>query len=58
MTSIYSMAGQEEEARGTAKEVLRINPKFSIKRYIRAISMKDPATGKRIAHALKKAGLK
>jgi adenylate cyclase len=57
LTSLYSMAGRDEEAGATAKEVLRINPKFSGKRYITAISMKDPRVRDRIAQSLQKAGL-
>ena len=30
MTAVYSMSGQEKEARAEAKEVLRLNPKYSI----------------------------
>jgi adenylate cyclase len=58
LTSLYSMASRDEEARATAQEVLRINPKFSIDRYISAIAIKDAAARDRIAQALKKAGLK
>ena len=57
LTSILSLAGQEEEANSSAKEVLRIYPKFSVDGYIRAISLKDQATSERVAQALKKAGL-
>jgi adenylate cyclase len=57
LTSLFSLAGREEEASASAKEVLRIYPKFSVDRYIRAISLKDQATSERVAQALKKAGL-
>ncbi|MGD9308365.1 MAG: tetratricopeptide repeat protein [Desulfosarcina sp.] len=30
LTTVYSMAGQDEKARAEAKEVLRINPKYSL----------------------------
>jgi len=30
MTAVYSMSGQESEAHAEAKEVLRLNPKYSI----------------------------
>ena len=55
--AIYSMAGRDEEARATAKEVLRINPNFSSERYITAIAIKDPVIRERIEQALKKAEL-
>jgi len=32
MTAVYSMSGQEKEARSEAKEVLRLNPKYSIEK--------------------------
>ena len=57
LTSLFSLAGRQEEANESAKEVLRINSKFSVDLYIRAISLKDQATSKRVAQALKKAGL-
>lgn len=57
LTSLYSMANREEDARESAGEVLKINAKFSINKYILAISFKDSATKTRIAQALRKAGL-
>ncbi len=52
-----SMAGRDEEARAAAKEALRINPKFSVERYMRTQPLKDPAARERLAQAFKKAGL-
>ena len=49
--------GSEEEARAGAKEILRINPKFSVERYMKANPLKDPAARDRLAQALRKAGL-
>jgi tetratricopeptide (TPR) repeat protein len=57
LTATYIMAGQEEEARAAAREVLRINPKFSIERLIRTLPMKDPSSRERLDQAFKKAGL-
>jgi TolB-like protein/Flp pilus assembly protein TadD len=37
LTAIYSLAGREEEARAEAAEVLRLNPKFSLERYGKAM---------------------
>jgi adenylate cyclase len=48
-----AMTGKEEEARVAAKEVLRINPKFSVGRYM----YPDPEARDRFSHALRKAGL-
>jgi len=53
----YSLAGRENDARETAKEVLRINPKFSVKFMERIITFKDPEHTKRITTAMRKAGL-
>jgi adenylate cyclase len=57
LASTCSMAGRDEEARGAAREVLRINPKFSVERFMRTMPYKDPAARERVAKALIKAGL-
>ena len=46
-----------EEARAAAAEVLRLNPKFSVKQYGKRLYFKDPAQMKRTLDALRKAGL-
>jgi adenylate cyclase len=56
-TSSLSMAGRDEEARTAAKEILRINPTFSVKRYIQKVPQKDRAIAKHLGEALRKAGL-
>jgi adenylate cyclase len=53
----YCLAGREEEARETAKEVLRINPKFSVKYMEKTIEFKNPAHTARLTTAMRKAGL-
>jgi adenylate cyclase len=50
-------AGRDEEGRAAAKEVLRINPKFSVDRHTRRQPMKDPAARERFVQVLRKAGL-
>jgi adenylate cyclase len=50
-------AGRDEEARAAAKEVLRINPKFSVERHTARQPMKDPAARERFVQILRKAGL-
>jgi len=57
LTSSYSLAGREEEARSAAKEILRINPKFSVARYQKVTPQKDRASVKRYCDALRKAGV-
>ena len=58
LTSAYSMAGREKEARAAAAEVLKINPKFSLEQFVKIHPYKDPTTKERIIDSLCKAGLK
>ena len=58
LTSTFEMAGRMDEARAAAKEVLRINPSFSVERYEKMYPMKDKVAKDRIIDALRKAGLK
>jgi adenylate cyclase len=57
LTSSYSLAGRDAEARATAQEVLRINPKFSVARMQKISPHKDRAFAKRWCDGLRKAGL-
>ena len=57
LATCYGIMGREEEAHTAAKEVLRLNPKFSIGSDLRINALKDPAAKKRAAQALRKAGL-
>jgi len=57
LTSTYAYSGRDEEARAAAKDILRINPKFSIKQSMRANPQRDSAARERFAKALKQAGL-
>jgi len=58
MTAIYSMSGREEEARVQAAEVLRIQPKFSLKKFEKKVKYKEKTDRERYIGALRKAGLK
>ncbi|MBM4308196.1 MAG: adenylate/guanylate cyclase domain-containing protein, partial [Deltaproteobacteria bacterium] len=58
LTSTYSMAGKDNEAREAAAEVLKINPKFSLEQFAKIHPYKDPATKDRYIDSLRKAGLK
>jgi len=49
--------GQEEEARAAAKEIMRINPKFSVARLQRVSSHKDRTVAKRFCDSLRKVGV-
>jgi adenylate cyclase len=57
LTSSYSQAGREEEARAAAKEILRLKPKFSVARMQKTIPYKNRATARRFGDSLRKAGL-
>ena len=57
LASSYSLAGHEEGAHAAVKEILRLNPKFSVARYQRVSPHKDRAVAKRYCDALRKAGL-
>ena len=57
VVSTLSLSGREEEARAAAKEVMRINSKFSVARLQRITPHKDRAVAKRFCDSLRKAGL-
>jgi adenylate cyclase len=57
LTATYSVAGRLDEARAQAKEVLRVQPKFSAERYIKKFPFQDKAETERLIDALQKAGL-
>ena len=57
LTSTYSLAGMETEARAQAKEVLRISPNFSVGSFSKIIPYKKKADKDRAGDALRKAGL-
>ena len=57
-TAAYSICGRDEEARATAKEVLRISPKFSLEKFLKNISVKNQADREQYVEALRHAGLK
>jgi tetratricopeptide (TPR) repeat protein len=57
LLSVYVRTGRENEARAEGAEVLRIDPKFSIERYLKGLPM-DQAIKDRMAVGMRKAGLK
>ena len=57
MTAVYGSCDREKEARKEAKEVLRINPKFTVESFTRNIPYKNPADTDRTVQGLRKAGL-
>ena len=57
MTEVYSWSGRDEEARAQAAEVLRIQPKFSLKKWEKKVTYKNETDRDKILVALRKAGL-
>jgi adenylate cyclase len=57
LTSSYSLAGRDEQARAAAKKILKIAPKFSVARWQKRSAFKNKTTVKRYCDALRKAGL-
>ncbi|MBT8368506.1 MAG: hypothetical protein KJP23_27755, partial [Deltaproteobacteria bacterium] len=55
--SVYSLSGRIEEARLEADEVMKLNPKFSLKRLEKSIAYKNPEVKKRFIDALRNAGI-
>jgi adenylate cyclase len=53
----YPALGRKEEAHAEAAEVLRLNPKFSVKKFAKRLTIRDKAVKERIIDALRKAGL-
>jgi adenylate cyclase len=53
----YVKLGREADAHAEAKEVLRINPKFSAESYAKHIPFKDEASKKLFIDGMRKAGL-
>jgi hypothetical protein len=57
LTSSLSLAGRDDEARIAAKEILRLNPNFSVAEYQKRVPQKDRSAVKRFCDALRTAGL-
>jgi adenylate cyclase len=58
LAACYSSMGHDVEATAESKEVLRINPKFSVDSYAKTLPYKNEADIEREVAALRKAGLK
>ncbi len=58
LAACYSSMGRDAEATAAAKEVLRINPKFTVESYAKTLPYKNKADVEREVAALRKAGLK
>ena len=58
LTATYSMMGRDADARAQAKEVLRIDPNFSVDSFSKRVFYKNKDDWNRYMDALRKAGLK
>ena len=56
-TAVYSLSGRDEEARAQAAEVLRLNPKFSLKTFGKRLRYKNQDDHHQWISALSNAGL-
>jgi adenylate cyclase len=56
LTAAYSQAGRQEDARKTAEEFIKLNPKYSVEAAARLY--KDPAVQEQLINGLRNAGLK
>ncbi|MGB6011580.1 MAG: adenylate/guanylate cyclase domain-containing protein, partial [Desulfobacterales bacterium] len=58
MTVVYSLSGHDEKARTEADEVIRIQPKFSLKNFEKKVTYKREEDREQFLGALRKAGIK
>lgn len=58
LAGCYSLAGMRKEAQAEAKQVLKINPHFSLEKYVRTTPDKNQEAKNRLIEALRNAGLK
>ena len=58
LTAAYSASDREEEAHHQAKELLRVDPTFSLDKFSEMLPLKDKAEVERYIAFLRKAGLK
>ena len=56
-TAVYGSCGREEEARKTAKEILRLNPKYTPEAWGKKLPYKNPKDREQVLEGLRKAGL-
>ena len=57
LASTLGELGREEDAKKSVSEILRIDPDFSIKKYMAGLSYRDPAVTARFEDGLRKVGL-
>ena len=57
LAMLYAAMDRKEEARASAQDVLRLDPKFSAQRFAKSMPYKDPAVTVQSLELLRKAGL-
>jgi len=57
LAEIFGETNQPDQAAVSAKEVLKLIPDFTIKKYVNGLAYRDPAENLRFADGLRKAGL-
>jgi len=57
LAEIFGETNQLDQAAVSTKEVLRLNPDFTINNYVADLAYSDPAENLRFADGLRKAGL-
>jgi adenylate cyclase len=57
MTVVYSLSGRDDQARAEAAEVLRIQPKFTVKGFEKKVTYKREEDREKFLNALRKAGI-
>ena len=57
LASTLGELGREEDAKKSVSEILRIDPDFSIKKYMAGLSYRDPGVTARFEAGLRKAGV-
>ncbi|UCG66008.1 MAG: tetratricopeptide repeat protein, partial [Deltaproteobacteria bacterium] len=58
LTAVYGACGREEDARSQAKELLKVQPEFSVEYFGKRLTYKNDADKELILNGLRKAGLK
>jgi hypothetical protein len=58
MTVVYSLSGRKEDPRAEATEILRIQPKFSLKKLEKKVTYRTKTDREQFLSALRTAGLK
>ncbi|MBA7693901.1 hypothetical protein ES703_102497 [subsurface metagenome] len=58
LTAVLGACGREEDARSQAKELLKVQPNFSVEYFGKRLTHKNDADKELILNGLRKAGLK